>query len=113
MRKRFITAVFLVVAFLTASSQAPAQACGMSMPAPAQQCACCATMKSCLLSQKNPPESTAAAELSQQSLVMIAPILRPLLAPPFAVSLHGARVSAAKLAVHSPPRLALFCTFLI
>jgi hypothetical protein len=113
MTKRFITAAFLVVAFLTASSQAPAQACGMSMPAPAQQCACCATMKSCLLPQKNPPESTAAAELSQQTVVMIAPILHPLLVPPFAVSLHGARISAAKLAVHSPPRLALFCTFLI
>jgi hypothetical protein len=103
----------LVIALGAMSSRAPAQICGMSMPAPMVQCDCCATMKSCLLPQQNPVQPAAASQPLQQSVAIIAPVLHELLAPALAAPSSSREFYAAQPAAHSRPRFALFCTFLI
>lgn len=83
------------------------------MPAPMVQCDCCATIKSCLLSQKGQSQPAAAVQHVEQTVAMIAPILHELLAPAIAAPSRSADFAAAQLAVHSHARLALLCTFLI
>ena len=83
------------------------------MPTPMVQCECCATMKSCLLPQQNSVPPAAASQASQQSVAMIAPVLHELLALEPPVPSRARNFVTAQFAVHSPSRLALFCTFLI
>ena len=83
------------------------------MPTTVKQCDCCATMKSCLIPQQNAGPSAAVAQLSQQTAVMVAPALCEILAPLPAAPSFAIRDLAARPTAHSPPRLALFCTFLI
>ncbi len=86
----------------------------MSMPPTAKTtCDCCATMKSCLLPQRNPSQSTAAVKHLQPAVVMMAPVLHALLTPAIASPARAVKLATAQPAVHSPPRLALLCTFLI
>jgi hypothetical protein len=111
--RRFTISVLLVIALAAMTAQAPAQMCGMRMPTPMVQCDCCAAMKSCLLPQKNPAQLAAAAQSSQQSIAMIAPVLHQLVAPMLGTLSPSREFPAAQPSAHSPPRLALFCTFLI
>jgi hypothetical protein len=113
MFRRLPISVLLVIALVAMTAQAPAQMCGMRMPAPMVQCDCCATMKSCVLPQQNPAKLAAAAQSSQQSIAMIAPVLHQLVAPMLGTLSRSGESPPAQPSAHSPPRLALFCTFLI
>ncbi len=88
--------------------------CGMSMPAPQKMhcTACCATMKSCALPQQDPTQPTTASTVAQQSIALIAPAL-PVLSRELPTPHFAAPRFAAPSVSHSPPRLALFCSFLI
>jgi hypothetical protein len=113
--KRGAIGFLLGLALLLGAFQLPAQGCAMPMPQPAMPCGdCCATMKSCALPQHNPVQQTATSDLSQQSIVLIAPDLtqlsvQSLIAGQSRLSRH----SATEPATHSPPRQAVLCTFLI
>ena len=77
-------------------------------------CACCATMKSCVVTQQDHPvQSAATAYGTQQLAAMIAPVLHELLAAPIAHSPRSREVSSVQPPVRSTARLALLCTFLI
>ncbi len=114
MPKQFFMAVALVLALSSVPLRASGPVCGMSMPAmqKADCMACCAAMKSCALPQQNPTQPTAGSALDQQTVAMIAPA-RPVLLGELSVT----RVTAPRLVTrsraHAPPRLALFCSFLI
>ncbi|MDQ6824679.1 MAG: hypothetical protein M3007_04360 [Candidatus Eremiobacteraeota bacterium] len=115
MPRRLTVGILLVIALVAMASQAPAQmVCGMSMPTTAKMtCGCCATMKSCLLAQKNPAQPAAAVQHIQPAIGMIAPVLHELLTPGIAAPARAVKFATAQPAVHSPPPFVLFCSFLI
>jgi hypothetical protein len=113
--RRLAIAVLLMIALLAISWQTPVQSCSMTMPAAAaMKCGgCCATMKSCVLPQQSPLQQTAPAPATQQSIVMIAPVLSELLLAVISAPDVSRQATLPPPAAHSPPRLALFCTLLI
>jgi hypothetical protein len=114
MTKRLLTAVFLMLALLSASSGTPLQRCGMMMPeTTASSCGCCAMMKSCVTTQQVPAQSAATVGTTQEFTAIIAPVLHELVTAAFAPSSRAREISVAQSPVHSTARLALLCTFLI
>ena len=114
MMKRLTMAVFLMLALLSVSSGTPRPRCSMMPEVAASSCGCCATMKSCVVTQQEDPvQSAASAYGTQQLAAMIAPVLQELLAAPIAPSPRSDEVSPVQPPVRSTARLALLCTFLI
>lgn len=114
MIRRLTMAVFLVLALLSVSWGTPRQRCGMMPGVAALSCGCCATMKSCVVTQQEDPVQSAATHYrTQQLAAMIAPVFRELAAAPIAPSPRSREVSPVQPPVSSTARLALLCTFLI
>lgn len=114
MTKRFVVAVFLMVALSSVSFGTPSQQCGLMMSdTTASSCSCCATMKSCVIRQEIPLQSTARVQATQQLMAIIAPVLHELFAAPLAPSSRAREISGAQSPLHSTARLAVLCTFLI
>ena len=114
MIKRLMLAVLMVLALLSVSWATPRQRCGMMPDIAASSCGCCATMKSCLVTQQEDPvQSAAAAYGTQQLAATIAPVLHEVFAAPIAPSPRSREVFSVQPPVSSTARLALLCTFLI
>lgn len=111
---RTVLAVTLLLALFAGPLRAGGPACGMSMPAAQKMAcmACCAKMKSCALPRQNPTQSATAPTVHQQAIALLAPALPVLLSALPASPVAAPRHMTQSLA-HSPPRLALFCSFLI
>ncbi len=114
MFKRSAIALVLCLALLPVPLRAYGPMCGMSMLASqkADCMACCAAMKSCALPRQNPTQPTTSLSADQLVVAMIAPALPVLLRERPVTRVTAPRLVTLSLA-HSPPRLALFCSFLI
>jgi len=112
MVKRLAIAVLLVLGVASTVVHLPAQSCTMAMPIAAASCDCCATMKSCVLPQKDrtPPATANAAE--HQTIALSVPEIQsvPLQSPVASATFNS---SAREALRDSTPRLAVLCTFLI
>ena len=114
MPKGFFVAIAVILAVFFVPLRASEPVCGMSMRTvqKADCMACCAAMKSCALPKQNPTHPSAASAVDTQAVAMIAPAISVLLSELPAAPIAAPRLITQSLA-HSPPRLALFCSFLI
>ena len=113
---RLPLAILIALSLFAPTLPVRGQLCSMRMagsPVVSKCTDCCATMKSCVLPQQNPARPAATNLDTQYSLVLSAPVLLPLLVPAPATSSRSRDSSPAPRKAHSPPRQALFCTFLI
>jgi len=114
MVRRLSIALIVMLAVFTAAVRLPVQACALDMPA-AQKAPCtddcCATMKSCVLSQHDQTPAVASTD-AQPSVSFIAQPIQSLLVQT-TVNLPTPDLSRAGILPDSPPRLAVLCTFLI
>jgi hypothetical protein len=104
----------LVLALFAAPVPASATVCGMKMPSmDAMHCGgCCATTKCCGRAQQDPQQPLAAGVADAPLLLTAAPVLPVLVRElPLGCSIPTRAVDAASAA--APPRLTLFCSFLI
>jgi hypothetical protein len=117
MLRRILISVAVAVALVAAPIGSAARSC-MLVNAPSQkacQPSCCANKTCCATSPKNtaaPSQPLAKADSAQQlSVICFVPV-----ALPFSSYEAGAeqfRFHVTSLSAHSPPQLALLCTFLI
>jgi hypothetical protein len=115
MVRRLSIALVVVLAVLTATVRLPAQACALNMRAGLKApCTdeCCATMKSCVLSQQGQTPPAATSTNAQQSIALIGPPIQSLLVQA-ALSFPVPGKLSANILPDSPPSLAVLCTFLI
>src|SRR5689334_17993944 len=115
MARRFSIAVVVMLAVFAATVRLPAQACAMAMQAGQKvSCTddCCATMKSCVLSQQGQTPSAATSANAQQSITLIA---QPIQSSFVQAAVDPPKPDPSHLDTlpDSPPQLAVLCTFLI
>ncbi len=117
MRKQLTLALALVAALSVGALRLPAQSCLLSNSASEKAChpGCCANKTCCATSARNtaaPSQPLAKSSVTHELSAVVAQVT-PTLLPDQGSATKLAVRSQAQSAAHSPPRLALFCTFLI
>ncbi|MDP9254696.1 MAG: hypothetical protein M3O66_07155 [Verrucomicrobiota bacterium] len=117
MTRQLTLALLLVAALFMSALRLPAQSCLLSSSAIEKACrpGCCANKTCCATSARNTviPSQPLAKNSATHELAAVVAHANPTLLPDQGSATKLAVRSQAQSAAHSPPRLALFCTFLI